>query len=52
MNKEVTSCLFWDHIIIAFSKDWLSVFDGLPKFVVFIGEDKKLHLVSTQKVKS
>lgn len=51
MNKEVTSYLFSDYLIIAFAKDWLNAFDGLPKFTVFIGGDKKLHLVSTQEVK-
>ena len=47
--SDITSYLFEDHIIISLSKDWLSAFDKLPVFEVFIANDR-LKLISKEKI--
>jgi len=48
---HVSPYLFENYLLISLDKKWIEVCNGIPKFVVFIGDDKKLHLVSTQEVK-
>jgi len=45
MISEVTSYLFGDNLLISLSKDWLNIFEGMPKFSVEI-KNKKLVLSS------
>ena len=48
--SDVTSYLFEDHIIVSLSKDWITVFKGLPDFEVLIDNFGKLHLKSKQTI--
>ena len=50
--KTLTPFLFDNHLIIAFSSDWLHQFKQLPEFDVFIDDERKLHLVSRQVIDS
>ena len=49
--SEIKSYLFENHIILAFSQDWLNVFKEMPGFDVFVDDRNKIHLVSKQTVK-
>lgn len=49
---QVIPYLIYDHLLISLDKKWIEVCNGIPKFTVFIDENKKLHLVSTQEIKS
>ena len=45
---DVTSTIFNDHIIISFEKDWLQIFDKLPKFSAIIDNKCRLVLIGPQ----
>lgn len=41
---EVSPYLFGDHLILSLDKDWIKVFNGIPKFSVQIdNESITLH---------
>jgi len=46
---KITSYLFGDSLLISLSKDWIDIFDALPKFSAEI-KNEKLVLTS-QKIK-
>lgn len=43
---KVSPYLFGDHLVIALSKDWINVFNGVPQFVVCLDEKNRLVIVS------
>ena len=49
--SDITSYLFEDYIIISLTKDWITVFKGLPEFEVRIDDKDRLHLISKQVIK-
>lgn len=50
-SLQVIPYLWENHLLIFFDSKWVEVYNGIPKFSVFIDEDKKLHLVSVEEVK-
>jgi len=49
--SEVKSYMFDNNIIIAFSINWLNVFQQMPEFEVFVNKNNKLQLVSKQEIR-
>jgi len=43
--SKIKPYLFENYLIIAFSKDWIDIFDEIPQFEVFIDKKKRLVLV-------
>lgn len=43
---NVQSYLFGDHVIVAFDKNWINLFGGLPVFRIIIDDKGKLCLQS------
>lgn len=53
MKKQtITPYLFEGSLIIALHSDWIKAFNEIPKFIVTIEKDKKLHIVSEKQIES
>jgi len=48
---EIIPYIFENYLIISLSKDWIKVFDKVPKFEAFIDNKKRLILVGPPIVK-
>ena len=48
---KIIPYIFENYLIISLSKDWINVFDEVPKFEVFIDNKKRLILVGPTIVK-
>ena len=48
---SITPYLFEEYLLIALHPDWMKLFQGIPTFVVTIGDDHKLHLISQEVIK-
>ena len=46
ISKQVTPFLFERNLIISLSSEWLSLFDTLPKFEVYVDSNNRIVLKS------
>ena len=48
--SHIITYVFENNCIISLAKEWISLCNGLPEFDVLIDKDKRLHLISKQKL--
>jgi hypothetical protein len=52
MIKESLIPFFFENcLIISLDAEWIKVFDKIPEFEVGIDDERRLHLISKQKIK-
>jgi len=52
--KKITSIkphIMDDSLLLSFDIDWIKKLNGIPEFDVFIDRNRKLVLISQQKIK-
>ena len=48
---SITPTFFENYLIFSLSKDWINKFSGIPEFVVFIDNKRRLCITSIQEIK-
>jgi len=49
---HVSPYLFENYLILSFSKDWINLCNTIPEFEITIDQNKRLHLISKQKIRT
>ena len=50
MKVIVTPHLFENNLIISLSKDWITLFDKIPQFIVKVNSKNKLVIETIERV--